>query len=62
VPAQLTTSQLNQNGLTVSGNGRVTCLRVDRPMSLPRPKPDRHADLADNDLVIQSTAAAKPRC
>jgi hypothetical protein len=60
--AQLTTNRLNQNGLTISGDGSLTILPGGQTNLLTTLDVSATGtlDLADNDLVIQSTAAAKP--
>jgi hypothetical protein len=60
--AQLTTNRLNQNGLTISGNGSLSILPGGQTNLLTTLDVSATGtlDLADNDLVIQSTAAAKP--
>jgi hypothetical protein len=60
--AQLTTNRLNQNGLTISGNGRVNILPGGQTNLLTTLDVSATGtlDFANNDLVIQSTAGAKP--
>jgi subtilisin-like proprotein convertase family protein len=60
--AQLTTSRLNQNRVTATGSSRVNVLPGGPTSALTVLDVGSAGtlDLADNDLVIQSTAGAKP--